>query len=163
VAFHHLISFLHKAEASGTNMEKMVTDACTDMGLDDSTSSLIRDALTNDLKMAKKLQLFDDQINLINLEHGEPAIVGASGFKGERTAVAQIIAPMYAPEAAQSLANLILVPASVRDSWGEITDGTETFAHELSSGHIMTKESLDRVMAANPRVVYPKPLPSNSN
>jgi hypothetical protein len=163
VSFHHLLSFLHKAEASGVDMDKMISDACQDMGLDDSTTSLIRDGLNNDIKMAKKLQLFDDQVNLINLEHGEPAIVGAPGFRGEKTAVAQIISPVYAPEASQSLANLILVPASVRDAWGDITDGIETFAHELATGHIMTKESLDRVMAANPRVLYPRAAPPGNN
>jgi hypothetical protein len=90
-------------------------------------------------------------MNLVKLDHGEPPTISAPGWKGEKLAVAQVIPGLLAPESAQCLPNLVMVPTIVRDAWSEtVTTPTVERAFQLQRNHFMTKESLDRVTAAKP-------------
>jgi len=145
-----ILLFLHKTQHDGMDISQMITDACSELNLDDSAASLIKDSLMNDLASANDLKVFDDPANLMNLEHGETAIIAAPSWKGEKLVVIQIVPPLLAPEAAQCLANLVIVPEVVRDAWTqEITPYTVERSSILMGKRFITRESHERVVAAS--------------
>lgn len=149
-SFFKLLLFLHKTQHDGIDVSQMIADACTELNLDDSAAALVKDSLLNALTAANELKVFDDPANLMNLEHGETAIIAAPSWKGEKLVLIQIVPPLLAPEAAQCLANLVIAPEVVRDArTQEITPYTVERSSVLMSKHLITRESNERVIAAS--------------
>ena len=144
-----LLAFMHKAEASHVDFSKMISDACADLSLDDSAANLVKDSLMSNFSAAKGLGVFDDPENLMKLDRGDAPTTSANGWKGEKLAVAQVVPGQLAPDAAQCLPNLVVVPALVRDAWSDlVTSTTLDRAFALQQNHFMSKGSLDQVTAA---------------
>jgi hypothetical protein len=149
-AFFRMLYLLQKARAAGVDLSKMVSDACDALDLQDG-AGLVKESIEASYEMAKRLQLFDDIGNMISLERGEPAFIRAVGWQDEKIAVAQVVPPLLAPEAARHLANLQLMPACVRDAQGEtVTAFGVDRARALERAHVIGRESLERVLAAGP-------------
>jgi hypothetical protein len=148
-SFFKLLLFLHTAEHQGKDITKILNDVFTDMNIDDYTSGFLRENILNDLKTANDLKIFDDPANLMNLEHGETAIVATPGWQGEKLVLLQIVPPLYAPEASQCLGNLVLAPELVRDAWPqEITPYVLERGTILQSRRCITRESFERIASA---------------
>ncbi len=144
-----LAIFLHEAEAAKVDIPKVVEEYGTAEGMDEAVWGMIRDAIQTDMDTLKGFAIFDEPSNLMKLERGEAPVIPAGPWKGQKLAVAQIVSGLLAPEAAQSLPNLVIVPTIVRDAWSEVVTGsTVDIAYNLQRNHFMSKESLERVIAA---------------
>lgn len=147
-----LLIFLHEAEVAKVEIPKLVEEYGLEAGMDDTMWGMIRDAVQTDMETAKGFGIFDEPSNLMKLERGEAPVITSGPWKGQKVAVAQIISGLLAPEAAQSLPNLVVVPAIVRDAWSEVvTTSTVDIAYNLQRNRFMSKESLERVVAARAR------------
>lgn len=146
-----LVYFLYKADNAKMDMPKLINEACEEINLDSNAASVLLENLMDDLNAAKRFEVFNDPINLMNLERGDTATIAGGGWKGEKLAVAQQISGLLAPEAAQCAANLVLVPAMVRDAWDDsVTHFTVERAYVLQRAHFISKESYDRIAALKP-------------
>jgi hypothetical protein len=146
-----LLFFLHKSESAGVNLDEMISGAFDELKLPDGFTGLAKESIRTNYDLAKKFQLFDDLENALKLERGEAATIKAQGWQDEKVVVGQIVSPLLAPEAAQSLPNLQLMPEPVRDAITEMpTAFTLERAGVFERNQIITRESLDRVKAMLP-------------
>lgn len=151
-AYFKLIHFVQKSKAAGLDVPKMITGACGLLGLQEEAGKAIENSIMDGHAMAQKLQLLDDVVNMINLENGESVEVKIAGWQGEKAAVGQVVPAALAPEAASHLANLQLMPATVRDAQGNtVTASVVNHATTLQSMGVITRESFERVKAAGPQ------------
>jgi hypothetical protein len=125
------------------------TNACTEMGIDESLSSIYWENVNTSFTTANNFKVFDDPDNLINMERGESPIIADSNWKGEKLALLPIVPPLLEPEVAKSLANLVLVPEIVRNATPQtVTAAAVERSYLLMNHHLATRESHDRVVAA---------------
>ncbi len=161
-AFFQLLFFFHKAEESGVDMNFTSTPpdeestpwvdmsakldaACKELNVP-PLNATVKESLKANYAEAKKLHILDDLDNLLALERGEPATVKLPGWEKDKAVVAHIISPLYAPEAAQNLGNLQIIPASVRDAMDEkLTPSIIERARRFQSANIITRETFDKI------------------
>jgi hypothetical protein len=148
-SYFKLLLFLHTADHDGKDVPKILTDTLSDLNVEDYLAAFLQENIMSNLRAANELKIFDDPANLMNLEHGETAIIATPGWKGEKLVLLQIVPPLYAPEASQCLANLMLAPELVRDAWPqEITPYIQERGSILLGKHLITRESYERIVAA---------------
>jgi hypothetical protein len=143
--YFRLVLLVKRAKDAGVDADKAISDACNDLNFGEGTEPA-RQSIMDSYERAVTLRVFDDPAGLMNLEHGETTTIAAPQWRGEKLAVVQLIPPWLAPEAAQSLPNLALVPVIVRDAWGHnISPDLFDRAHKFYSRHLITKESYERI------------------
>ncbi len=142
-AVYRILGLLHKAETSNYNIGVTLNSAVSGSGARVGEGKLIIEMLQNNYTTAKKLGVFDDLSNLLKLEQGRPPTAKAKGWEDETLVVGHVLTPVLAPEAASSLANLVLMPASARDMQN---DDLGSFSFEMAkkwlTEQIITPESM---------------------
>jgi hypothetical protein len=71
--------------------------------------------LEENYAIAKKLGIFEELSNIMKMRDGMNPTAKSKGWEDERVVVGHLLTPIIAPEAARSLANLVIMPAAVRD------------------------------------------------
>lgn len=146
--FFWILFYLNKAEVAGEDLSNLVGNASTEAELGDSLTSLIKDTLLANYAAAKKMRLFEDTTNVVKLEQGEPALVKLAGWEEMKVAVGQVISPSLAPEAANSLPNLLIMPTLVRDAQNDlVTAALLERANTFESAGVIKRESVERIKA----------------
>ena len=142
-AVFRILSYLHEAEKSSYNVTDTLKSAVAGSGARVGEGKLIVDMLSDNYSIAKKLGVFDDLSNLLKMEQGRAPTARAKGWEDEVLAVGHVLTPVLAPEAATSLANLVLMPATARDMQNDDLNG---FGYEQSkkwlSEQIITPDSM---------------------
>lgn len=161
-AFYQLLYFFYDSEQKGVDMNftssppdeastpwvdlsAKLDAACKELNVP-PLNSVVKESLKANYAEAKRLHILDDLDNTLSLERGEPATVKLPGWEKDKAVLGHIISPLYAPEAAQSLANLKLMPASVRDAMDEkLTPSMLDRARRFQSTNIITRETFDKI------------------
>lgn len=161
-AFYQLLYFFHNAEEHGVDMNFTSTApdeeatpwvdmsakldaACKDLNVP-TLSSVVKESLKANYAEAKRLHLLDDLDNALSLEHGEPAFIKLPGWEKEKAVMAHVISPLYGPEAAHNLANMQILPASVRDVMDvKPTPAMMDRARRLQSANIITRDTFEKI------------------
>lgn len=161
-AFFQLLYVFHKAQENGVDMNftsqppdedstpwvdisSKLDAACKELNVP-PLHIVVKESLKASFAEAKRLHILDDLDNLLSLERGEPATVMLPGWEKDKAVVGHIISPLYAPEAAQSLANFQLLPASVRDAMDEkLNPSMLDRARRFQSANIITRDTFDKI------------------
>jgi hypothetical protein len=133
-AFFKTLHFMRKAEMDGRDLTEMLGTACEKLGIGGEKRALIRDALMVNFETARKLKVFDDPMNMVRLEQGQPALIALAGWEGEPLSVGVVLPSVHAPELSNHLINLVLMPSCVRDAQTDrltkdMTDAARKFEH----------------------------------
>ncbi len=128
-----LLYFLHVLETKSLDVEEIIREACSQLGYVEPRVGAVNDHLLLNFETAKRFKMFDDDAKLAKLADGEPVPIVLSGWEGELCGVGQIITADKAPEIANCLPNLVLLPAIARDAQdGTISSLTQEHARYLS-------------------------------
>lgn len=145
-SFFKALHFLQKAERSQRDLYAVVGDACTQLGITGGQKGLVQDALLANYESARKMKLFDDPMNLVRMEQGQPPLMVLAGWEGEPLGVGVVIPPMHAHELANHLVNLVLMPVSVRDAQTDrvTREMTET-ARKFEQAGVLPRATLESI------------------
>jgi hypothetical protein len=154
--FFWILFYLNKAESAHEDLRTLVGNACMEAELGDSLASVVKDSLLVNYEAAKKLRLFEEATNVIKLEQGEPALIKFPGLEDMKVTVGYVVLPTLAPEAANSLPNLLLLPEMVRNAQ---SDAVTTYVIERASAFenigVIKRDSLERIRLLKPAVPNP--------
>lgn len=142
-AVYRILAFLHEADKANYSVTDTIRTAVSGSGARSGEGKLIADMLGENYAIAKKLGVFEDLSNLLKMEQGRAPTARARGWEDEPLSVGHVLSPVVAPEAATSLANLVLMPATARDMQNDDLNG---FGFEQSkkwlSEQIITPDSM---------------------
>lgn len=146
-AFFKTMHFLHKADVAGYSVGEVAGAACDQLGIGGEVKSLIVSSLSTNYATAKQLRLFEEPFNAVRLEQGLSGMVALAGWEDEPVGVGHLVPPYLAPDLANSLANLILMPVSVRDSQtGSLSLMAMEQARKLERADLLPKPTLDAMV-----------------
>jgi len=114
-AVFRILGFLHQAEEQRYSVGETIKVAVSGSGARPGEAKIIADMLEENYSLAKKLGVFNELANVMKMREGLAPTAKAKGWEDERLVVGHLLTPVIAPEAARSLANLVIMPASVRD------------------------------------------------
>jgi len=109
--FFTLLAMMHETERTKYDLEGTLMSACSGI----PGSKLVQESLLANYAMAKTLGVFNQPTNLLAMENGDPPVATARGWEDHKLVVGHRISPLLAPEAAKSLANMLLMPEALRD------------------------------------------------
>lgn len=142
-AVYRILARLHEAEKGHYNVSQTLTTAVSGSGARSGEGKLIVEMLNNNYSIAKKLGVFEDLGNVLKMEQGRAPIARGKGWEDEPLAIGHVLTPVLAPEAATSLANLVLMPVTARNMQ---TDELNGFGYEHAkkwlSEQIITPDSM---------------------
>jgi 5-methylcytosine-specific restriction endonuclease McrA len=117
-------------------------------GTDGRRSTLVKDSLRRNLKIADELGLLAPE-NLKRLRFGQSAVVTRGPYAGEAVEIDHIVPYSLAPEAGNELANLEMLPRPLNRQKSDKV-GERQFAHaqKLHDAGLLKKDSLERVRSA---------------
>jgi hypothetical protein len=145
--FFKLLYLLHEIEERDLEMRDIISRACTKLDVLGEKANLVQESLMQNYDLAKRYQIFDNPDNLTQLESGRPVPIRLSGWNGELCAVGQVVPPERAPEIANCLPNLILMPAAARDAQdGSMSALTQDHARILSRVGFLDRMTLDSIL-----------------
>src|SRR4051812_39458014 len=146
-AFFKLLYMLYSLEEHKLELRTILQETCSRLGMLGEKADLVQETLLENYDTAKRYHMFDDPSKLMKLERGEPVPIEVSGWSGELSAVGLIVPAEYAPEAANCLPNLILLPAAARDAQdGSISALTQDHARNLSRCGFLDRMTLDAIL-----------------
>lgn len=150
--FFSLLAMMHEVERGKYDLESTVGSAVN--VAKPGVARMIADSLKESYQTAKTLGVFKEPGNLLAMERGDAPVATAAGWEEEKLTVGHRVSPLLAPEAARSLANLVLMPESVRDMQQV---GSTTFT--LETIKLWRKEELISPESAEAiaEIVLPKP------
>lgn len=128
-ALFRILSYLYKAEQEHYSIGDTIKSALSGSGARAGESKIIATMLEDNYALAKKLGIFNELGNVMKMREGMAPVAKAKGWEDEHIVAGHLLTPMIAPEAARSLANLVIMPASVRDMQ---TDDLNGFTIEQS-------------------------------
>ncbi len=123
------LALLRQSEEDGYSPSDTALTASTGTGVRSGAAKVMADRINENYALAKKLGVFDELSNVLRMERGLAPIAHAKGWEDQQLTVSHILSPVVAPEAAHSLANLVLVPEIIRDMQ---SDDIGAFSFELS-------------------------------
>jgi hypothetical protein len=145
-AFFKLLCMLYTLDQQRLDLRHILTETCSRLGLLGDKADLVQETLLENYEMAKRFHMFDEPSSLVKLERGEAVPIQFSGWNGELAAVGQIVPSSLAPELANCLPNLILLPAAARDAQdGSISAQTLDHARNLSRCGFIDRMTLDAI------------------
>lgn len=143
-----ILYYFDKLVTEGMDPASVLRDACEQIAMPESKSSILRSNLMANYETAKKYRIFDDITNVVKLEQGIPPLMKMSGWEDEPVAIEYIISPSIAPEAAGATANFVVMPGIVSDALRpRITVNIVEQARAMEKARIITKASLEELMA----------------
>jgi hypothetical protein len=146
-AFFKLLHMLHTLEEQQLDLRSILQETCSRLGMLGEKADLVQETLLDNYETARRFQMFDEPSNLMKLEAGEPVPIQVSGWDGELSAVGQIVPPDLAPETANCLPNLVLLPVAARDAQdGSISNQTQEFARNLARCGFLDRLTLDNIL-----------------
>jgi len=146
-AFFKLLYMLYSLEQRRLDLRVILQETCSRLGMLGEKGDLVQETLLENYETAKRFHLFDTPSNLMKLERGEPVPIEFPGWTGELSAVGQVVPSEIAPETANCLPNLVLLPAAARDAQdGSISSLTQDHARNLSRCGFMDRLTLDAVL-----------------
>jgi hypothetical protein len=144
--FLRLIYMALSAERDGYSLEETVKEAARGAGVSTTEAAYISQAITESVAIGKRMNALNEPQNLLALERGEPPVAHAAGWEDEKLVVGNIIPPSLAPEAANALPNMQLVPESVREIQGDhITAVQVDTARQWLLQKIISPESMNAI------------------
>jgi hypothetical protein len=128
---------MHEAERGKYNVQDTLNSAAG-AAPGAGQSKMIADTLMENYQLAQRLGVFDEPANVLAMERGDAPVATVAGWEDEKLAVTHRVSPLLAPEAARSLANLILIPEALRDAQlpGAIGFTTDTIKKWVKEGLI---------------------------
>ena len=141
------LAFMREAEENGYSTADTAQQAAASAGTRGSLARLITERLNDNYAIARKLGVFEDVGNVLRMGRGLPPVAKAKGWEDQILTVGHILSPVIAPEAANSLANLVLMPEIVRNMESDDIGG---FSLDMSkrwlSDGLITTESHQTVL-----------------
>lgn len=111
--FFSLLAMMHETERGKYELETTLASAVN--VAKPGVSRMIQDSLLEGYRTARSLGVFNEPANLLAMERGDAPVATVQGWEDEKLTVGHRVSPLLAPEAARSLANLVLMPEAVRD------------------------------------------------
>ncbi len=146
-AFYRILGLIHDGERHKYSPGETVKNGVSLSGLRPGEGKMVIDMLVENHRIARQMGVFDDMSNQLRLERGEAPICQAKGWEDEPLAVGRVLSPLVAPEASLSLANLVLMPKTMRDLQSNDLSGfTPDMAKKWLSERIITPESHQAIM-----------------
>jgi hypothetical protein len=137
---------LYTLDQQRLDLRHILTETCSRLGLLGDKAELVQETLLENYETAKRFHMFDEPSSLVKLERGEAVPIQFSGWNDELAAVGQIVPSTLAPEVANCLPNLILLPAAARDAQdGSISAQTLEHARNLSRCGFIDRMTLDAI------------------
>jgi hypothetical protein len=144
--FLRLLHMSLSAERDGYKIEDTVKEAARSAGISSTHAAYVSQAILDSIAQGRRMQAFNEPQNLLAMERGEPPAAHAAGWEDEKLVVGNIIPPSLAPEAANALANMQLIPESVREIQGDyITAPQLDVARQWLQQKIITPESMNAI------------------
>lgn len=145
--FYRILGLIHDGERHKYSAGDTVKNGVSGSGLRPGEAKMAADMLLENHRIAKQMGVFDDLTNMLRLERGESPICQAKGWEDEPLAVGRMLSPLVAPEASLSLANLVLMPKTMRDLQSNDLQGfTPELAKKWLAERIITPESHQAIM-----------------
>jgi hypothetical protein len=153
-SFFKLLCMLYTLEQQHRlDLRHILQETCSRLGMLGEKADLVQETLLENYETAKRFHMFDEPSNIMKLERGEPVPLHIPGWEGELSAVGQIVPGALAPEVANCLPNLVLLPAAARDAQdGSISTQTQDHARNLARCGFLDRMSLDVVMRSKKQV-----------
>ena len=114
-ALFRILAYLHTAEQEKYSVGETIDAAISGSGARPGEAKIISNMLEESYALARKFGIFNELSNIMKMRDGINPTAKAKGWEDERIVAGHLLTPTIAPEAARSLANLVLMPASVRD------------------------------------------------
>lgn len=146
-SFFRILGLMHEAEQHKYSAAETVKAASSGYGVRSGEAKMAADMLIENYHIATHLGIFNDLASTMRLVSGEAPMAQASGWEDEPLAVGCIVSPLIAPEACRSLANLVLMPTTLRDlQTDDLGSFTPDMAKKWLVEHIITPESHHAIM-----------------
>ena len=146
-SFYQILGLMHEAERHQYSVADTAKNAVTGSNMRPGEAKMVMETLLENYRIARQLGVFEDLSNALRMERGEAPVSKAKGWEDEPLTVGHVLSPVVAPEAALSLANLVLMPKRMRDMQNEDLTG---FSPEMSkkwlSERIITPESHQAIL-----------------
>lgn len=124
-----ILALVKQAEDNGYSPGVTLAAAASESSARPGEARMISDMLTENYRILKQLKVFDELGNILKMENGSAPTAKAAEWEGEKVMVGHMLSPLFAPEAACSLANLMVMPESARNMQ---MDNLAGFTPELS-------------------------------
>jgi hypothetical protein len=111
------MAMMYRCEQAKFPLDKTLASAVSAAaaGRKSGFQRMVAENLMDNFAAAKTLGVFKDPANLLRMENGDAPYAKAAGWEEELVVVGHKLSPIVAPEAASSLANLVLMPEIARD------------------------------------------------
>ena len=140
-----IVFWLDVARQRGMSAETAVGWAQTFNGTEGPRTSLVKNQLARNLKVADELGLLTAD-NRDRLKRGNAAIVARGPYSGETVEIDHIVPFSLAPEVGNELANLEMLPKTLnRQKSNRVNERQLAHAEKLFEAGLLRKESLDQV------------------
>ena len=143
-----IMALLKNSEENGYSTSDTLRKAVDSTSARPGERRMIADMLSENYRVLKQLDVFDELGNVLKMENGTAPVARAPEWEDERVVVGYLLSPLHAPEASHSLANLILLPESARNMQ---TAALGTFNQEIAKKwlveRIITPESHQLILA----------------
>jgi hypothetical protein len=141
------MAFLRHAEENGYSVSDTLRKGVEGTSARPGEGRMISDLLNENYRVLKQLDVFDELGNLLKMERGQAPVAKAAEWEDEEVVVGYVLSPLHAPEAAYSLANLLLLPESARNMQ---TEALVNFSPEIAKKwlveRIITPESHQMIL-----------------
>ena len=114
-SFMMILQMAWQAGEDGYSPRSAVQGAALQAGAPAAEADAIADAVNDNLLFAKKMEVFSDLKNPVNMERGESPVAVAKDWVDEPLVVGHRLPVSLAPELAHALPNLRLMPRFARD------------------------------------------------
>lgn len=114
-ALFRILAYLHTAEQEKYSVGDTIDAALSGSGARPGEAKIISNMIEENYALARKFGIFNELSNIMKMRDGFNPTAKAKGWEDERIVAGHLLTPTIAPEAARSLANLVLMPVSVRD------------------------------------------------
>lgn len=145
---YQVLALMRQAEQDGYSASDTATQAASGSGARSGAAKIIAERINDNYAIAKALDVFEDLSNMLRMGNGLPPTAHAKGWEDQQLTVGHILSPIFAPEAAKSLANLVLMPEIARDMQSDELGGFnfEQSKRWLTEG-IIAPESHQAILA----------------
>lgn len=137
-SFYSILYLAAQADEHEYDVFDTVKSAAIAAGASPSEAQRIAGAVQDNIQFLRSMNALKDPANLVRLEQGQAPLAGLKGWEDEPLVVSHRLSPVLAPEAANAIPNLHLVPESVRNMASErVNDQVAELARKWLSDEII--------------------------
>jgi len=149
-AYYRLLFEAREARLAGHDLNHIISLATFEHPTLENQAALIASSLTDALRIADELALFGEpgkeSQNLVRLLDGDHPLIAEGAWAGQAAVPAWRISPTLAPEAAHSVANILIMPEQVADLHHRDMDGlTLELAQRFRSATVIDVATLSKI------------------